>query len=70
MDQTTQPTAQHTAVKQVVPQKPRVVTEKSTPAHVAPGQIPKKKSKWWVWLIVAIVVLGLAGGAYWYFLMK
>ena len=30
-----------------------------------PGQPPvKKKSKWWIWLIVAVVIIGIALGLF------
>ena len=43
-------------------------TKPGTPAGTTPGAQPsiqpvKKKSKWWIWLIVGIVVLAIATGA-------
>jgi len=36
------------------------------PISVLPVLTPKK-SKWWVWVLVAIVIIGLGGVGYWYY---
>ncbi|HUW44092.1 MAG TPA: hypothetical protein VMV95_03990 [Bacillota bacterium] len=40
-----------------------------TPAEIPTGTQPdakpvKKKSKWWIWLIIAVVVIGIAAAIY------
>ena len=37
---------------------------KANPAKVA---IPKKPSRWWVWLIFALVIIGIGIWTYFYF---
>ena len=70
MQQTQQPVQAKPAV---VPAKP-VVAQKPVAGQVAqpvvkPGQvaqpIKKKPKKWWIWLIVAVLVIG--GGIFAYF---
>ena len=29
-----------------------------------PIELPGKKSRWWIWLIIALIVIGAGGGIY------
>ena len=49
------------------PQTGQPVQPQTQPAQTAAQPQPiKKKSKWWIWLIVGIVVLGIAAGLYFF----
>jgi hypothetical protein len=49
------------------PQTGQPVQPQAQPAQTAAQPQPiKKKSKWWIWLIVGIVVLGIAAGLYFF----
>ncbi len=61
----------------MAPAKPGAVITPVTPAvapapgaqPIVPGtQMPKKKKKWWIWLIVAVVVIGILLGLAYAFL--
>lgn len=48
-------------------------TKPGAPVATTPGVQPsiqpvKKKSKWWIWLIIALVVIGAAVAAYFIFI--
>jgi hypothetical protein len=40
------------------------------PAQTAQLQPAEKKTKWWVWLIVVLVALGILGGGAWYLFFR
>jgi len=62
VQQGTQPTGSPQVPKTGQPVQPQV-----QPAQTAAQPQPiKKKSKWWIWLIVGIVVLGIAAGLYFF----
>jgi hypothetical protein len=66
VEETKQPTQQETqpAGASQVSQTAQPVQPKAQPVQTAAQPQPiKKKSKWWIWLIVGIVVLGIATAA-------
>ncbi len=73
VEETKQPTQQETqpAGASQAPQtgqlvQPQVQPVQKTATQPQPSTLPpvKKKSKWWIWLIVGIVVLGIAAVLY------
>lgn len=67
--ETKQPAQQETqpAGASQAPQTGQPVQPQAQPAQTAAQPQPiKKKSKWWIWLIVGIVVLGIAAGLYFF----
>jgi len=44
------------------------VQPKAQPAQTATQPPVKKKSKWWIWLIVALIVVGIGVAAYFIFI--
>lgn len=61
MVQPTQPTAQPAVQPTAQQPVPAAVPAAQQPVAQPPV---KKKSKWWIWLIVAVVVIGVAVGLY------
>jgi hypothetical protein len=57
---------------QPIQQGGQPAVQQPAPAAVPAGQQPvqpvveKKKSKWWIWVIVAVVIIGIAIGAYFF----
>ncbi|GAH76214.1 unnamed protein product [marine sediment metagenome] len=67
--ETKQPVQQETqpAGASQAPQTAQPVQPKAQPAQTAAQPQPiKKKSKWWIWLIVGIVVLAIAAVLYFF----
>ena len=67
--ETKQPAQQETQPAGVsqTPQTGQPVQPQVQSAQTAAQPQPiKKKSKWWIWLIVGIVVLGIAAGLYFF----
>ena len=67
--ETKQPVQQETqpAGASQTPQTAQPVQPKAQPAQTAAQPQPvKKKSKWWIWLIVGIVVLAIAAVLYFF----
>jgi len=70
--QETQPAGIAQAPQTGQPVQPQAIQAKpGIPAGTTPGTQPsiqpvKKKSKWWIWLIVGIVVLAIAAGLYFF----
>ena len=74
VQQETQPAGASQAPQTGQPVQPKAQPAQKTAAQpqaqpaqtVAQPQPIKKKSKWWIWLIVGIVVLGIAAGLYFF----
>ncbi len=69
VEETKQPAQQETqpAGASQAPQTVQPVQPQPRPAQTTTQPQPiKKKSKWWIWLIVGIVVLGIAAGLYFF----
>ena len=67
MAQETKQPAQQGTQPAGVSQTGQPVQPQAQPAQtVAQPQPIKKKSKWWIWLIVGLVVLGIAAGLYFF----
>ena len=51
-------------------QKPvkSVMQTKQPATQMAGGQVVEKKSKWWLWAIIALAVIGIAAIVYFLFL--
>lgn len=62
------PQKQGETMNQQKPMKP-VMQTKQPATQMAGGQVVEKKSKWWLWVIIALVVLiGVAAAVYFLFL--
>ncbi len=79
MDQTKQPVQQPTQqartppVQQSQVQAQAVQPKPGVPAGTQPGVQPctqpvKMKSKWWIWLIIVLVVIGFLAASYFIFI--
>jgi len=69
VEETKQPAQQETQPAGIAqaPQTGQPVQPQPQPAQTATQPQPiKKKSKWWIWLIVGIVVLAIAAGLYFF----
>ena len=71
VQETKQPTQQGTQPTGTaqVPKTAQPVQPQPQPAQTAAQPQPvKKKSKWWIWLIIALVVIGAAIASYFIFI--
>ena len=71
VEETKQPAQQGTQPAGTAQTPPIVqpVQPKAQPAQTAAQPQPvKKKSKWWIWLIIALIVVGIAVASYFIFI--
>lgn len=45
-------------------------TDPNSPIVSNPSEMPVKKSHWWIWLIIILVLLGAGFAAYWFIFKK
>lgn len=54
-------------MNQQKPMKPVIQTQQPN-QQMAGGQVVEKKSKWWLWVIIALAVVGIVAAVYFLFL--